>query len=157
VPEIGDPAPSFELQADTGETVTLEQLRGRPVVLYFYPKDDTAGCTRQACGIRDSWPQFGDMNATVLGVSPDSVESHVKFRDKYSLPFTLLADPGHKLADAYGVWVEKKNYGKTYMGIERSTFIIDADGRIAAIKRRVKPDAHTDWALKQVSQLATAA
>ena len=157
MPEIGDPAPSFELQSDTGETVTLEQLRGRPVVLYFYPKDDTAGCTAQACGIRDSWPQFGDMNATVLGVSPDSVESHVKFRDKYSLPFTLLADPDHKLADAYGVWVEKKNYGKTYMGIERSTFIIDADGRIAAIKRRVKPDAHTGWALEQVSQLANAA
>ena len=157
MPEIGDPAPSFELQSDTGETVTLEQLRGRPVVLYFYPKDDTAGCTAQACGIRDSWPQFGDMNATVLGVSPDSVESHVKFRDKYSLPFTLLADPDHKLAEAYGVWVEKKNYGKTYMGIERSTFIIDADGRIAAIKRRVKPAEHTDWALEQVSQLATAA
>jgi peroxiredoxin Q/BCP len=157
VPEIGDPAPSFELQSDTGETVTLEQLRGRPVVLYFYPKDDTTGCTRQACGIRDSWPQFGDMNATVLGVSPDSVESHVKFRDKYSLPFTLLADPDHKLADAYGVWVEKRNYGKTYMGIERSTFVIDAEGRIAAIKRRVKPDDHTQWALDQVSRLATAA
>jgi peroxiredoxin Q/BCP len=157
VPEIGDPAPSFELQSDTGETVTLEQLRGRPVVLYFYPKDDTAGCTAQACGIRDSWPQFGDMNATVLGVSPDSVESHVKFRDKYSLPFTLLADPDHKLADTYGVWVQKKNYGKTYMGVERSTFIIDADGRIAAIKRRVKPAEHADWVLKQVSQLATAA
>jgi peroxiredoxin Q/BCP len=157
VPEIGDPAPSFELQSDTGETVSLEQLRGRPVVLYFYPKDDTAGCTRQACGIRDSWPVFGEMNATVLGVSPDSVESHVKFRDKYSLPFTLLADPDHKLAEAYGVWVEKKNYGRTYMGIERSTFVIDADGRIAAIKRRVKPDAHTEWALEQVSRLATAA
>ena len=157
MPEIGDPAPSFELQSDTGETVTLEQLRGRPVVLYFYPKDDTAGCTRQACGIRDAWPAFGEMNATVLGVSPDSVESHGKFRDKYELPFTLLADPGHKLADAYGVWVEKKNYGKTYMGIERSTFVIDAEGRIAAIKRRVKPDDHTEWALKQVSALATAA
>ena len=156
MPEIGDPVPSFELQSDTGETVSLEQLRGRPVVLYFYPKDDTAGCTRQACGIRDSWPAFGEMNATVLGVSPDSVESHVKFRDKYSLPFTLLADPDHKLAEAYGVWVEKKNYGRTYMGIERSTFVIDADGRIAAIKRRVKPDAHTQWALEQVSRLATA-
>jgi peroxiredoxin Q/BCP len=157
VPEIGDPAPSFELQSDTGETVTLEQLRGRPVVLYFYPRDNTKGCTAQACGIRDSWPRFGEMNATVLGVSPDTVESHAKFRDTYSLPFTLLADPDHKLADAYGVWVEKKNYGKTYMGIERSTFVIDAAGRIAAIKRRVKPDAHAEWALQQVSALAPAA
>jgi len=142
--EEGRPAPAFALTSDTGETVTLESLRGKPVVLYFYPKDDTPGCTRQACGIRDSWGEFQRRGAVVLGVSPDSERSHVKFKEKYDLPFTLLADPDHAVAEAYGVWVEKKNYGRTYMGIKRSTFVIDADGNVAKIMRRVKPAEHTD-------------
>ena len=142
--EEGKPAPSFSLTSDTGQTVTLESLRGRPVVLYFYPKDDTPGCTRQACGIRDAWGEFERRGAVVLGVSPDGESSHVKFKQKYDLPFTLLADPQHATAEAYGVWVEKKNYGKTYMGIERSSFVIDADGKVVKVLRRVKPDAHAD-------------
>jgi len=142
--EEGRPAPAFALTSDTGETVTLESLRGKPVVLYFYPKDDTPGCTRQACGIRDSWGEFQRRGAVVLGVSPDSERSHVKFKEKYDLPFTLLADPDHAVAEAYGVWVEKKNYGRTYMGIKRSTFVIDADGNVVKIMRRVKPVQHTD-------------
>jgi len=138
----GTPAPDFSLVSDTGETVTLESLRGSPVVLYFYPKDDTPGCTTQACGIRDSWNEFERRGATVLGVSPDSESSHVKFKQKFGLPFTLLADPDHSTAEAYDVWVEKKNYGKTYMGIERSTFVIDGDGNLVKVMRSVKPDTH---------------
>ena len=140
--EKGRRAPDFSLVSDTGETVRLETLRGKNVVLYFYPKDDTPGCTAQACGIRDSWGEFEERGAVVLGISPDSETSHVKFKEKFGLPFTLLADPDHSTAEAYGVWVERKNYGKTYMGIERSTFVIDADGNIAKIMRRVKPDTH---------------
>jgi peroxiredoxin Q/BCP len=140
--EEGKPAPSFSLQSDAGDTVTLESLRGKPVVLYFYPKDDTPGCTAQACGIRDSWGEFEQRGAVVLGVSPDPESSHVKFKEKYGLPFTLLADPDHSTAEDYGVWVEKKNYGKTYMGVERSTFVIAADGTVARIMRSVKPDTH---------------
>ena len=152
-PEIGSPAPSFDRDADSGEHVTLDSLRGRPVVLYFYPRDDTPGCTRQACSIRDSWGEFGKAGVTLFGVSPDSVESHVKFREKHTLPFPLLADPDHSMADDYGVWVEKTNYGKTYMGIERSAFVIDADGNLAATKRRIKPEDTTPWALEQVAKL----
>ena len=126
--EEGKPAPDFSLTSDAGETVTLASLRGKPVVLYFYPKDDTPGCTTQACGIRDAWGEFERSGAVVLGVSPDSEASHVKFKEKYELPFTLLADPDHATAEAYGVWVEKSMYGKTYMGVERSTFVIAADG-----------------------------
>src|SRR5215813_10279460 len=140
--EEGKPAPDFELTSDSGDTVKLSELRGKPVVLYFYPKDDTPGCTTQACAIRDSWGDFDERGAVVLGVSPDKESSHVKFKEKYGLPFTLLADPDHSVADAYGVWVEKKNYGKTYMGIERSTFVIDADGKLVKVMRRVKPDTH---------------
>ena len=143
----GEQAPDFTLESDTGEQVSLAGLRGKPVVLYFYPKDDTPGCTTQACGIRDSYDAFADRGAVVLGVSPDSETSHVKFKEKYGLPFTLLADPEHKVADEYGTWVEKKNYGKTYMGIERSTFVIDGDGRIAKVMRRVKPDTHAEKVL----------
>ncbi len=138
----GSPAPDFTLTSDSGAGVTLSELRGKPVVLYFYPKDDTPGCTAQACGIRDAWDEFAARGAIVLGVSPDKESSHVKFKEKYGLPFTLLADPDHSVAEAYGVWVEKKNYGKTYMGIERSTFVIDADGKLAKVMRRVKPDTH---------------
>ena len=140
--EEGKPAPDFQLTSDSGETVHLSDFRGKPVVLYFYPKDDTPGCTTQACGLRDSYDAFAERGAVVLGVSPDSETSHVKFKEKYGLPFTLLADPEHKVADEYGTWVEKKNYGKTYMGIERSTFVIDADGNVAKIMRKVKPAEH---------------
>jgi peroxiredoxin Q/BCP len=142
--EEGRPAPDFTLTSDEGEKITLSSLKGSPVVLYFYPKDDTPGCTAQACGIRDAWGEFEQRGAVVLGVSPDSAESHVRFRDKYDLPFTLLADPDHEVAEQYGVWVEKQNYGKTYWGIERSTFVIDDHGTVARVMRRVKPDTHAD-------------
>ena len=140
----GSPAPDFTLTSDSGERVSLESLRGKPVVLYFYPKDDTPGCTAQACGIRDAWGEFERAGAVVLGVSPDDESSHVKFKEKYDLPFTLLADTDHKTAEEYGVWVEKNYGGKTYMGVERSTFVIDADGNVAKELRRVKPDTHAD-------------
>jgi thioredoxin-dependent peroxiredoxin len=142
--EEGSPAPEFTLTSDSGERVSLESLRGQPVVLYFYPKDDTPGCTAQACGIRDAWGEFERTGAVVLGVSPDSAESHVKFRDKYDLPFTLLADEDHSVSETYGTWVEKNYAGKTYMGVERSTFVIDEDGNVKKVMRRVKPDEHAD-------------
>ena len=144
VVEQGKPAPDFELTSDAGEQVRLSSFRGKPVVLYFYPRDDTPGCTAQACGIRDAYGEFERAGAVVLGVSPDSEASHGKFRSKYDLPFTLLADPEHEVAEQYGVWVEKKNYGKTSMGIERSTFVIDADGNVARVMRRVNPRTHAD-------------
>ena len=142
--EEGKPAPDFELKTDSGESVKLSDFRGKPVVLYFYPKDDTPGCTTQACGIRDSYGEFKKRGAVVLGVSPDDETSHVKFKEKYELPFTLLADPEHEVAEQYGTWVEKKNYGKEYWGVERSTFLIDSKGDVAKVMRRVKPDTHTD-------------
>ena len=142
--EEGSPAPDFTLTSDSGEAVTLSSFRGAPVVLYFYPKDDTPGCTVQACAIRDAWGEFERSGAVVLGVSPDSAESHVQFRDKYELPFTLLADEDHSVSEAYGTWVEKNYAGKTYMGVERSTFVIDEDGNVAKVMRRVKPDEHAD-------------
>lgn len=145
--EEGKPAPDFELTSDSGDAVKLSELRGKAVVLYFYPKDDTPGCTAQACAIRDNYDEFAERGAVVLGVSPDSENSHVKFKEKYGLPFTLLADPDHHVADEYGTWVEKKNYGKTYMGVERSTFLIDSDGKVAKVMRRVKPDTHADEVL----------
>jgi thioredoxin-dependent peroxiredoxin len=140
--EEGKPAPDFALTSDAGEHVRLSDLKGKPVVLYFYPRDDTPGCTTQACGIRDAWGEFEERGAVVLGVSPDPESSHVKFKEKYGLPFTLLADPDHEVAERYGVWVEKQNYGKTYWGIERSTFVIDDEGDIVRVMRRVKPDTH---------------
>jgi thioredoxin-dependent peroxiredoxin len=145
--EEGKPAPDFELTSDKGERVKLSDFRGKPVVLYFYPKDDTPGCTKQACGIRDEYGEFQKRDAVVLGVSPDTEESHVRFRDKYQLPFTLLADPEHEVADAYGVWGEKKFAGKTYMGINRSTFVIDAEGKVMKAMRGVKPDTHAEKVL----------
>jgi peroxiredoxin Q/BCP len=153
VSEIGQPAPAFSLESDSGETITLESLRGRRVVVYFYPKDDTPGCTRQACAIRDNWAEFERLGATVFGVSPQSAESHRSFKEKYALPFQLLADTDHAMAEAYGVWVEKTNYGKTSMGINRSGFVIDAEGCLVAAKRGVKPDDHLAWALAQVEKL----
>ena len=141
--EEGKPAPAFTLTNEDGESVSLESLRGHPVVLYFYPKDDTPGCTVQACGIRDEFAAFRDKGAVVLGVSPDSEASHQRFKDKYHLPFTLLADPKHEVAERYGVWVEKTRDGKRSMGIERSTFVIGADGTVTKVMRRVDPQTHT--------------
>jgi len=142
--EEGQPAPDFELQSDAGETVKLSALRGKQVVLYFYPKDDTPGCTAQACGIRDAYGEFEQAGAVVLGVSPDSEGSHVKFKDKYGLPFTLLADSDHAVAEEYGVWGEKTYAGKTYLGVNRSTFVIDADGNVKKVMHDVKPATHAD-------------
>ena len=142
--EEGKPAPDFELQSDSGETVSLKELRGKPVVLYFYPKDDTPGCTAQACGIRDVYSEFERAGAVVLGVSPDNERSHVKFKEKYELPFTLLADTDHSVAEQYGVWGEKKFAGKKYMGVFRSTFVIDADGTVKKVIHNVKPATHAD-------------
>ena len=143
----GQQAPDFSLQADSGEDISLSGLRGRPVVLYFYPKDDTPGCTKQACGLRDVYGEIRERGATVLGVSPDTVASHVEFKEKYGLPFTLLADPEHEVAELYGVWVEKDAYGKKSMGINRSTFVIDADGNVAEAMLGVSPDGHADKVL----------
>ena len=144
VVEEGRAAPDFTLTSDAGEAVTLSSLRGKPVVLYFYPKDDTPGCTAQACGIRDVWGELQATGAVVLGVSPDSPAKHVKFREKYRLPFTLLSDEQHEVAEQYGTWVEKSMYGKTYLGMERSTFVIGADGKVAKVMRKVKPADHAD-------------
>ena len=142
--EEGQPAPEFELQSDGGETVKLSDFRGRPVVLYFYPKDDTPGCTAEACEFRDAYDVFRDRGAEVLGVSPDDVASHQRFKSKYELPFTLLADPDHRIAEAYGVWGERTTYGRTSMGITRSTFVIDRDGRIARAMRGIRPAGHAE-------------
>jgi peroxiredoxin Q/BCP len=147
VVEVGKEAPDFELTSDLGDRVRLSQFRGQPVVLYFYPKDDTPGCTKQACAIRDSYDDFAETGAVVLGVSPDDEGSHVKFKEKYGLPFTLLADPDHAVSEQYGVWGERKYMGRTYMGIERSTFLIDEEGRVAKVMRRVKPDTHAELVL----------
>jgi peroxiredoxin Q/BCP len=147
----GDKAPDFTLRSDTGDEVTLSSLRGKPVVLYFYPKDDTPGCTTQACGIRDAYGEFERAGAVVLGVSTDDERSHVKFREKYELPFTLLADTEHAVADRYGVWGEKKFMGKTYMGVSRSTFVIDADGSVKKVFPKAKPDTHADDVLAALS------
>jgi peroxiredoxin Q/BCP len=147
----GDKAPDFTLHSDMGDEVTLSSLRGKPVVLYFYPKDDTPGCTTQACGIRDAWGEFERAGAVVLGVSPDDERSHVKFRDKYKLPFTLLADTDHHVAETYGVWGEKKYMGRSYMGVSRSTFVIGGDGTVKKVFEKVKPDTHADDVLAVLS------
>lgn len=144
----GAPAPEIRLDADDGSMLVLSSLRGQRVVLYFYPKDDTSGCTTQACGLRDHIAEFDARNATVIGVSPDPVASHIKFRDKHGLPFRLLSDPEHVAAEAYGVWVEKSMYGRRYMGIERSTFVIGPDGVIEHALYKVKPAGHADSLLE---------
>jgi peroxiredoxin Q/BCP len=146
--EEGKPAPDFELASDSGERVRLSELRGRPVVLYFYPEDDTPGCTKQACSFRDAYGEFEERGATILGVSPDDEGSHVRFKEKYGLPFTLLADPEHEVAEQYGVWVEKNAYGKKSMGIKRSTFVIDAEGNVTKAMLGVRPDGHADEVLE---------
>ncbi len=140
VPQVGTPAPDFTLPADDGKSVRLSDLRGQRVVLYFYPKDDTPGCTTQACGFRDNYLEINEKNALVFGISPDGVKSHGKFRTKFDLPFRLLADEEHKVAELYGVWGEKSTYGKTYFGIIRSHFVVDADGKIADVQYGVSPE-----------------
>ena len=149
--KAGDPAPDFTTVTDTGATVKLSDFRGKRVVLYFYPKDDTSGCTTQACGFRDSYPVIEEKNAVVLGVSPDGVTSHQKFKTKFDLPFTLLVDEDHAIAEAYGVWQERSNYGKTYMGIVRSHFIIDEQGNIADAQVKVSPTESVERALAALS------
>ena len=149
----GEAAPDIELATDSGERVKLSDFRGQPVVLYFYPKDDTPGCTVEACGFRDAYSEFEKRGAIVLGVSPDDEASHVKFKEKYELPFTLLADPGHEVAEDYGVWVERNAYGKTFMGIERSTFVIDREGNVARAFRKVNPEAHAGLVLDALAAL----
>jgi peroxiredoxin Q/BCP len=148
--EEGKPAPDFELQTDTGETVRLSDFHGKPVVLYFYPKDDTPGCTTEACEFRDAYDRYRERGVEILGVSPDDVASHRKFRSKYELPFTLLADPDHAVAEAYGVWGEKKFAGKSYLGINRSTFLIDAEGNVARAMRGIKPAGHAVKVLEEL-------
>jgi peroxiredoxin Q/BCP len=154
--EEGKPAPEFELRSDSGETVRLSDLRGRPVVLYFYPKDDTPGCTTEACEFRDAYDVFRERGVEILGVSPDDVRSHEKFKTKYELPFTLLADPDHKVAEAYGVWGERSFAGKKYMGINRSTFVIDEDGNIARAMMGIKPAGHAAQVLDELQTARTA-
>ena len=150
-PAVGEEAPDFTLLTDAGEPLTLSSLRGRPVVLYFYPRDDTAGCTTQACDLRDRFPRFQGANATVLGVSPDTVRSHARFRAKHALPFTLLADTDHAVAERYGVWVEKSMYGRRFWGTERTTFVIGADGRIRHVLAKVRPGEHAAAVLEALA------
>ena len=150
--EEGKPAPDFELKTDTGDTLKLSDLRGRQVVLYFYPKDDTPGCTTQACGIRDMYSEFERAGAVVLGISPDSQRSHVKFKEKFGLPFTLLADEEHHVAEDYDVWKEKTYMGRTFMGVERSTFVIGEDGTLKKVLREVKPATHAQEVLAVLAE-----
>ncbi|HVT59874.1 MAG TPA: thioredoxin-dependent thiol peroxidase [Thermoanaerobaculia bacterium] len=151
--EEGDAAPDLKLQADDGKEVRLSALRGKPVVLYFYPKDDTPGCTREACAFRDRKSEIEARGAVVLGVSPDDVASHGKFRDKYRLNFPLLADPGHRVAESYGAWREKNLYGKKSMGIQRSTFLIDRSGKVAKAWHKVNVDGHDEQVLAALANL----
>jgi peroxiredoxin Q/BCP len=152
--EEGTKAPDFTLVADDGTKLKLSSLRGAPVVLYFYPKDDTPGCTKEACAFRDASKELKKLGAVVLGVSPDDVASHVKFRDKFKLNFPLLADPDHKIAEKYGAWREKNMYGKKSMGIARSTFLIDAEGKVARVWKAVKVDGHDGAVLEALKELA---
>jgi peroxiredoxin Q/BCP len=150
----GDAAPDFTLPDQAGDEVTLADLRGQTVVLYFYPKADTSGCTTQACGIRDRGDEYAAAGARVIGVSPDEIKAIDKFAGKYDLDFTLLADADHRVADAYGTWVEKSMYGNKYMGVQRATFIIDAAGKIARVFPKVQPKKHDDLVLKALAELA---
>ena len=153
MPTLGKAAPAFTLDTDAGATLSLRDLEGQNVVLYFYPKDDTSGCTTQACGFRDLMPRFTKGGAVILGVSPDSVKSHQKFRTKYDLPFTLLADTEHAIAEKYGVWKEKSMYGRKYMGVERTTFLIDATGTLRKVFEKVKPAGHAEEVAAALAEL----
>ena len=155
---VNDLAPEFRAEAVGGEfgegrEIALSDFRGTPVVIYFYPKDDTPGCTVQACGLRDVWADIS-ARAKIFGISPDNAKSHTKFISKFALPFPLIADPDHQIVTAYGVWVEKSMYGKKYMGTERTTFVVDADGRICAILRKVKPEQHVELVTQALAALA---
>ena len=149
----GNPAPDFELLDDTGELLRLKDYRGRPIILYFYPADDTAGCTKEACNFRDDYSAYQKSGVTILGVSPDSVKSHGKFKQKYQLPFPLLADEGHKICNAYGVWGPKKLMGRDYEGVLRTTFLIDKNGSIAHVFENVRPSEHSAEVLKKLNSL----
>ena len=148
--KVGSAAPDFKALNQNGESVSLQDFRGKRVILYFYPKDNTSGCTTQACSFRDHNEEIGEKNAVVLGVSPDSAESHQKFRSKYDLPFSLLVDPEHEVAELYGVWGEKSMYGRKYMGIIRSQFVIDEDGKILDAKYKISPKKSVDQALRNL-------
>jgi peroxiredoxin Q/BCP len=150
--KVGQKAPDFAVSDDAGKNVKLSDFKGKNVILYFYPKDDTPGCTKEACAFRDGISEIQDHGATVLGVSTDSVESHKKFRDKYELNFPLLADTDKNIVEAYGVWKEKSMYGKTYMGVERTTFVIDKSGKISHIFPKVKVDEHYDQVLEALEE-----
>ena len=151
--DVGDKAPDFTMPTDGNGTVELAKLRGKPVILYFYPKDDTSGCTAEACGFRDSFPDYSKTGAVVIGVSRDSVASHDKFKKKHNLPFILASDADGKVTEGYGVWVEKSMYGRKYMGIDRSTFLIDRDGVVRGAWRKVKVPGHVTEVLKAVQAL----
>jgi peroxiredoxin Q/BCP len=151
--EVGSTAPDFTLPDQNGDDVKLSDLRGSPVVLYFYPRADTPGCTTQACGVRDHRDDYEKAGARVLGVSPDKVEDIAKFADKRSLNFTLLADADHAVADKYGTWAKKSMYGKKYWGVQRSTYVIDADGKVAAVLPKVQPKKHDELVLKALAEL----
>ena len=152
-PAVGDHAPDFTLPTDGGGTIKLSDLKGKTIVLYFYPKDDTTGCTKQACGFSDTLPNFSKLKAEIVGVSRDSVASHDKFKKKHALPFTLASDADGKASEAYGTWVEKSMYGRKYMGMERATFLIDAEGIVRKIWRKVKVAGHVDEVLEAVKAL----
>lgn len=150
--EVGQLAPDFELLADNGEKVKLSDFRGKYVVLYFYPKDMTPGCTTEACDFRDHHESFAELDAVILGISPDPIERHQKFKEKHNLPFLLLVDEDHQVAEAYDVWKLKKNFGKEYMGIERSTFILDKEGKLVKEWRKVKVKGHVEEALRYIRE-----
>ena len=151
--KVGNKAPSFKLKNQDGKTISLSDFKSKPVVLYFYPKDDTSGCTKEACNFRDEFPKFGKMKAEIIGVSSDSVESHKKFAQKYKLPFNLLSDEKKEVLEKYGVWQEKSMYGKKYMGIVRSTFIINGAGKISKIFPKVKVDNHNQEVMEALKEL----
>jgi peroxiredoxin Q/BCP len=151
--KIGDKAPSFKLKNQDANSISLSDMKGKPVVLYFYPKDDTSGCTKEACNFRDEFPKFGKLKAEIIGVSADSVESHKKFAGKYKLPFNLLSDEKKEVVEKYGVWQEKSMYGKKYMGIVRTTFIIDSSGKISKIFPKVKADEHNQEVMEALKEL----
>jgi peroxiredoxin Q/BCP len=151
--EVGDKAPDFNLPSDGGGKISLKALRGKKIVLYFYPKDDTPGCTTEACAFRDSLPDFSKVKTTIIGVSKDDVKSHDRFKKKYDLPFPLLSDEDGKLVKAFGVWVEKSMYGRKYMGIDRSTFLIDEKGIVRGVWRKVKANGHAEEVLEAAEKL----
>lgn len=153
MPAEGSKAPAIELNASVGKKVKLSDFKGKPVVVYFYPKDDTPGCTVEAKGFQAHFADFRKAGAEILGISPDGVESHCKFAKKYGLQFTLLADEDHNVAEKYGVWVEKSMYGKKYMGVQRATFLVDAEGKLARVWPKVKPDGHATEVLEAIRSL----